>query len=1573
VATFGKTTDGASISGSSANRVWVSAGTPAETGTVQTGHVRLLVQAGLPAAFNTRFVIYADSAGSPGALLAQSDVLSIPTSATTESERVYTFSGGQQITVNSGTQYWIGLAWDDPDPGGTLQIQISRDNTATSRYEQTATAGPTPPNPYGSPTANNTGPIDAYVTFSTGPTVVGGSDSATGSSGTASTTATLTPSADTATGAESGALTLPGSDSGTGAETGFVAEEKLGGDTGAGAETYDSSATVTSGEAAGGQELGNTSAALDPPTTETGAGAEEGHIAIPGADSAAGTDAHAPPTLVTVTTGDGGTGAEGGYVETLFGDLIISLKAIDPDTGELVELPDYEALDFSRERNSKGAIRFQYPIDGKSFDLLRSTITADRDLEFELWTNGTQVGAMRGLLQEASGDDVVADDDGEDGSWQFAGSFLEVYADEAVVFPQDRGTLITDPDTGKQTWSNAKRELIVYADTPGELMLLLLDQAQDRGALVDVVADFTTTHDSNGVAWEGVLTAKFSPGSTYAQILDRLVKLHLVEWALVWDSTLQQKTFKLWNPEGRGADLTVGPRPVVLRRGRNLLDAPRKWSVRDSVTTLLAGGAEGLYDDETDPTALARRDRRIESYVSLNNITDEEALLGFAQAELATVTPGLQSVEHGIGMLPGEPRPIVAFDIGDWVYSQSGVEPERLRVVQWTLSVDINRSLSGTVSLNTTVQDEIERLREQLDAISSGEVATGASEPGADTEDLTPPAAPEGVVASSIAYQDPVQGLGQTLAFVTVGWQPVTVNADGSDSPLVQCAVFVKDKLEDEIANPPGPDDPTLDPATWLWEDCPRIVQDFAAPLRALWVAAGSPADRIAWLTAYIAEESQTPTAADDVAGYRVRYAYLGLSQVGGLPSSDPFPDDERFYYEATPPEGTSSNSYSFGGVEGGSRLRIEVCAFDRTGNQGPWTTIAHDSSNDATPPPVPSTPTIKTWFRTLDVTWDGLGSEGEVMPFDFFAVRVWIGQGADMTLPTTEPQYATPFDPLETGPQFVGTLSASGTWNVPDLPYGVGYYAVLQSIDYAGNPSTRSAVAGPVTAEQLFSDDLRDFIINHPDMIDSSVIRTAHIANAQIINALIADATIQAAKIGTVSAGSIVTGTMTATITVSGSLWTSLDSNATRLGFSAAGLQLFKTNSPSAGSTLVGEWKTSDGSMLVTGTYRSAVSGERVHIDPDGSFRLYPTSGTNYSQISNVAGEAIWRGPLDGSQRSGRVNVNTLGVGLNFSAEANLLENIRAEFLVLDRQTRMTAPFQNFQVDNRFTSPVGGNRRIQFSWLDSDGDFVSNSGLSYGISSSGSWGGFYGNDTGWALKAIGPEGSGDDGRFVVTTGSLANYGVGLATFWEVPSSADVKEDIEDARAVLDPMETVRNARARKYRYQWRPQNDTPNIGIIAEELPEVLQRKVIEDDGTETTTVDIGSLAGVVWGTLNQILDQEIVSTSAIAVLDASGFFPPNIFPADATVEVPVTWESTPPAAPTGGFVQVHSSFVWASRVTAWIKTGSTTETGCTVVFKNISGSAFPTSPSNDNTRVSATAIGLGLYTPPYVPPEEP
>ena len=149
--TFGKLTDGAGASASTANKTAVSTATPSASGVVVAGHMRMWIASG---STTTAMVIYADSGGSPAALLAQSDALTL--SNTSEAQVDYTFSGSNQIAIVNGTAYWIGVSWQ-ANTGG---VNVSRDSTAAGRLE----TGAYLPNPFGTPTSLS-GPIDAFIDF----------------------------------------------------------------------------------------------------------------------------------------------------------------------------------------------------------------------------------------------------------------------------------------------------------------------------------------------------------------------------------------------------------------------------------------------------------------------------------------------------------------------------------------------------------------------------------------------------------------------------------------------------------------------------------------------------------------------------------------------------------------------------------------------------------------------------------------------------------------------------------------------------------------------------------------------------------------------------------------------------------------------------------------------------------------------------------------------------------------------------------------------------------------------------------------------------------------------------------------------------------------------------------------------------------------------------------------------------------------------------------------------------------------------------------------------------------------
>lgn len=154
--TFGQTTIGANTSVSSADKMNVSKFTPAASGTLSAAHARLWLSAA-GATCKTKFIVFADNAGVPGAKIAESAEIIITNTAAAVID--YTFSGANAAAVTAGTPVHIGVAWQAPSAGN---LTWSRANTAAQAFQQSGFTYPTVPASYGTATTAS-GPIDVYV------------------------------------------------------------------------------------------------------------------------------------------------------------------------------------------------------------------------------------------------------------------------------------------------------------------------------------------------------------------------------------------------------------------------------------------------------------------------------------------------------------------------------------------------------------------------------------------------------------------------------------------------------------------------------------------------------------------------------------------------------------------------------------------------------------------------------------------------------------------------------------------------------------------------------------------------------------------------------------------------------------------------------------------------------------------------------------------------------------------------------------------------------------------------------------------------------------------------------------------------------------------------------------------------------------------------------------------------------------------------------------------------------------------------------------------------------------------
>lgn len=293
----------------------------------------------------------------------------------------------------------------------------------------------------------------------------------------------------------------------------------------------------------------------------------------------------------------------------------------------------------------------------------------------------------------------------------------------------------------------------------------------------------------------------------------------------------------------------------------------------------------------------------------------------------------------------------------------------------------------------------------------------------------------------------------------------------------------------------------------------------------------------------------------------------------------------------------------------------------------------------------------------------------GVEMPADFRYVEVHASRAEEF------------FEP--DGGTLVDVLTAAGSTIATDLDYGADYWVRLVAVDFSGN---RSEPTAPVkgSPEKIVSVDLG------PDSVDTIHIRDAAIKRAQIENLAVNDA-----KIGNMSVGKLTAGTMTADVTVSGSFNTATDVN-NRVRIDGTGIRM-TTGGVDRVRIL------NNGTALITGEFRTALSGQHIVISPSGNQRFYLANGTTFSEMRNTADGMVHSGPKVGvNGQSGFVQYSGFGVGLWYGLENG---DRPAQCTVATGNIDIRAPIVGIRVDERFTATADFDNRLQLIHQDWNGD----------------------------------------------------------------------------------------------------------------------------------------------------------------------------------------------------------------------------------------------------------------------------
>jgi hypothetical protein len=441
---------------------------------------------------------------------------------------------------------------------------------------------------------------------------------------------------------------------------------------------------------------------------------------------------------------------------------LFELRILNPATGKVdIVLPDVETFAIAPMLSDVGTVQFTYPKNGLNY----AQILNDRDLY--IYYQGVEVQSLRATLEQSQGDDASLAEEGDMKTFNARMAFSHL--DRAIVYPSGWPTT-SNPAT--QDYSGV---------TIGQVLIDLLQKAQSRGSLTNFTWSFTATHDSNGVAWDNV-TISFNAQTTYLTCLQTMVSYALCD--------LQMVGYRLdaYVYQTQGVDHTTVEPPLIMRRGRDLTQAQNQNSTMGLSTVALVAGGNNTYVEVTNSVGLSTRGRREIGY-SQSGVTDEGTLGAVGTALLQTVADEVKArtLQLNFGD-PNCPFPIDDFNVGDWVFTDvNDGALTRQRVIQWTVMLANDGTLTGTVALDNIFQEKMNRLNGRLNALQNGVVIQGKSDPTPVQTIKFPPKVPTGLAIGSLPYQD---NQGHTFAQATITWDPVTEDSSGAaESNLANYAV----------------------------------------------------------------------------------------------------------------------------------------------------------------------------------------------------------------------------------------------------------------------------------------------------------------------------------------------------------------------------------------------------------------------------------------------------------------------------------------------------------------------------------------------------------------------------------------------------------------------------------------------------------------------------------------------------------------------------------------------------------------------------------------------------------------
>lgn len=416
-------------------------------------------------------------------------------------------------------------------------------------------------------------------------------------------------------------------------------------------------------------------------------------------------------------------------------------------------VPQFSGAQTSFEMSDVGSIGFDYYKAG-----INSSFLQANRVEIAVFQNGIEMDDGRFIVQSDSDDELDINS-----TVKYTGVSLLNMLRGALVYSAD-GSVTLGVD---QTFINA---------TAGGILQALFNQNAARGTdrVMDRItyASFSNTLDSAGNAWAFTLgEITYKVGVNYLDAIRNLVNNGMIEVKMVG------RDLRVYNAGGLGVDKTIVAEPVVLRKGRDLTEAPRTRTKEQIAAVALTVGDGNVLSQAIDASVGAAWGFD-EVFLSQGGISDPTTLAILSAQEIERRSQIRIENTHKVALNNSPWVPYVDYKTGDYIFTDRGAGPERLRIRQMVLDIEAGGITSASLVLNDRFLEREIVIARRVDGILGGATSTGSvaipvgPEPGTD---ITVPMAPASLSTGSSVM---VTESGRSVAAANLSWPAVTQNTD---------------------------------------------------------------------------------------------------------------------------------------------------------------------------------------------------------------------------------------------------------------------------------------------------------------------------------------------------------------------------------------------------------------------------------------------------------------------------------------------------------------------------------------------------------------------------------------------------------------------------------------------------------------------------------------------------------------------------------------------------------------------------------------------------------------------------